>query len=96
MTKQIATTRNGIDSFKKGDGIFSVMNVDVITIECRELIDTGAGSLNAFAKLIDLLKMKPVEVKVKPVDMLLRTALTRLGMFQSYVQSVFVETSTWM
>ncbi|XP_068738114.1 uncharacterized protein [Montipora capricornis] len=55
----------------KRDGIFPVVNVKVNGIECRALIDTGAGSSYASAKLIDLLKIKPIDVKIKQIDMLL-------------------------
>ena len=58
-------------SAQQGDGIFPVVNVKVNGIECRALIDTGAGSSYVSAKLIDLLK-------IKQVDMLLGTSLSRL------------------
>ena len=80
---------------EKGDGIFPVVNVKVNGIECRALIDTGAGSSYASAKLIELLKINPVDVKVKQVDMLMGTSLARLETYQS-VLNQFVETSKWM
>ena len=72
----------------KGDGIFPVVNVKVNGIECRALIDSGAGSSYASAKLIDLLKIKPVEVKVKQVDMLMGSSLARLETYQTTFESV--------
>ena len=74
---------------KRGDGIFPVVNVKVNGIECRALIDTGAGSSYASAKLIDLLKIKPIDVKVKQVDMLLGTSVSRLETYKSCVESVY-------
>ena len=74
---------------KRGDGIFPVVNVKVNGIECRALIDTGAGSSYASTKLIDLLKIKPIDVKVKQVDMLLGTSVSRLETYKSCVESVY-------
>ena len=74
---------------KRGDGIFPVVNVKGNGIECRSLIDTGAGSSYASAKLIDLLKIKPIDVKVKQVDMLLGTSVSRLETYKSCVESVY-------
>ena len=54
------------------------MNVKVNGIECRALFDTGAGSSYASAKLIELLKINPVDVEVKQIDMLMGTSLARL------------------
>ena len=74
---------------KRGDGIFPVVNVKVNGIECRALIDTGAGSSYVSAKLINLLKIKPIDVKVKQVDMLLETSVSRLETYKSCVESVY-------
>ena len=63
---------------EKGDGIFPVVNLKVNSIECRALNDTGAGSSYLSAKLIGLLKIKPVNVEVKQVDMLMGTSMARL------------------
>ena len=65
------------------------MNVKVNGIECRALIDTGAGSSYISAKLINLLKIKPIDVKVKQVDMLLGTSVSRLKTYKSCVDSVY-------
>ena len=72
----------------KGDGIFPVVNVRVNGIECRALIDTGAGSTYASAKLIDLLKINPIDVQVKQVDMLMSRAMARLETYQASLKSV--------
>ena len=81
--QELALTASG-----KGDGIFLVVNVKVNGIECRALIDTGAESSYASAKLIDLVKMKPTDVKVKQVDMLMGSSLARLETYQTTVKSV--------
>ena len=74
---------------KRGDGIFLVVNVKVNGIECRTLIDTGAGSSYVSAKLISLLKIKPNVVRVKQVNMLLGTSVSRLETYRSCVESVY-------
>ena len=77
-----------LTSAQQGDGIFPVVNVKVNGIECCALIYTGARSSYISAKLIDLLKIKPVDVKVKQVDMLLGTLPSRLETYENCVQSV--------
>ena len=77
-----------LTSAQQGDSIFPVVNVRVNGIKCRALIDTGVGSSYVSAKLIDLLKIKPVDVKVKQVDKLLGTSLSRLETYETCVQSV--------
>ena len=74
---------------KRDDGIFSVVNVKVNGIECHALIDTGAGSSYVSLKLINLLKIKPIDVKVKQVDILLGTSVSGLEMYKSCVESVY-------
>ena len=65
------------------------MNVKVNGIECCALIDTGAGNSYASAKLIDVLKIKPIDVKVKQVDMLLGTSVSCLEMYKSCIELVY-------
>ena len=62
-----------------------VVKVDGIT--CRALIDTGAGSSYASAKLLDLLKKKPSETKTKRVDMLISSRVTKLEIYDAVVES---------
>ena len=66
------TARNAIVGMlaanKTGEGTFPVVVVKVNGIECRALIDSGAGSLYASAKLIERLNVKAVESKVKHVN----------------------------
>lgn len=65
------------------------MNVKVNGIECHALIDTGAGSSYLSAELLSLLKIKPIDVKVKQVDMLLGTSVSCLEMYKSCIESVY-------
>ena len=50
---------------EKGDGIFPVVNLKVSVVECRVLINTGAGSSYILVNRIGLLMIKPVKVEVK-------------------------------
>ena len=63
---------------EKGDGIFPVVNLKVSVIECRVLINTGAGSSYILVNRIGLLMIKPVIVEVKQVDMLMGTSMAPL------------------
>ena len=54
-----------------GEGIFPIVVVRVNGITCRALIDLGASSSYASAKLINLLNIKPSEIKRQRVDMLM-------------------------
>ena len=73
---------------KTGEGTFPVVVVKVNGIECRALIDSGAGSSYALAKLIERLNVKPVESKVKQVDMLMNTSTVRMESYQATVEAV--------
>ena len=53
------------------------------------MTDTRGRSTYVSAKLINLLKMKPIDVKVKQVDMLLGTSVSHLETYKSYVESVY-------
>ena len=59
-------TANGV-----GEGVFPVVLVKVDGITTRALIDTGAGSSYASAKIIDMLHKKPSKVTIKHVEMLI-------------------------
>ena len=63
---------------EKGDGIFPVVNLKVSVVECRVLINTGAGSSYNIVNWIGFLKIKPVNVEVKQVDMLMGTSMAPL------------------
>ena len=73
---------------EKGGGIFPVVNLTVNVFECRVLINTGVGSSYILVNLIGLLKIKPVNVEVKQVDMLMGTSMTCLETYETSVTSV--------
>ena len=73
---------------EKGDGIFLVVNLKLNGVECCVLINTRAGSSYILVNLIGLLKIKPVKVEVKQVDMLMGTSMARLETYETSVTSV--------
>jgi hypothetical protein len=73
---------------KSGDAIFPVVVVKVDGITCRALIDSGAGSSYASAKLIDLLKKKPSATKTQRIDMLMSSRVTRMESYDVVIESV--------
>ena len=73
---------------ENNEGIMPVLTVKVDGITCRALIDTGAGSSYASAKLLDILKKKPSETKTKRVDMLISSKVTKLEVFDTVVESL--------
>ena len=71
---------------ENNEGIMPVLTVRVDGIMCRALIDTGAGSSYASAKLLDLLKKKPSETKTKRVGMLMSSKVTKLEVYNTGVE----------
>lgn len=53
------------------EGILLIILIKVDGIICCVLIDIGVGSLYVLGKLIDFLKKKLCEIKIKWVDMLM-------------------------
>ena len=53
-------------------------------VECRALVDSGAASSYALAKLLDFLKKKPKEVKYKKVEMLMAYKWTTVTLSLTY------------
>ena len=67
--------------------IHPVVIVNVDGIECRALIDSGAASSYASAKLLDKLGKKPIDVKYKKVEMLMATTTTRMEIHKATIAS---------
>jgi hypothetical protein len=70
------------------DGIFPVVTVRVNDIMCRALIDSGAGSSYASAKLIYTLKIKPREIKRQRINMLMTTQTARMEFYDAKISSI--------
>lgn len=81
--KEKAYTTNNNDG-----GIFPIVTVRVGGVMCRALMDSGAGSSYVSAKLIHLLKAKPVEVETKQIDMLMCNKQVRLETYQLKIESL--------
>ena len=79
--KLLTTTKNS-------EGIFPIVTVKVNVVTCRALVDSGAGSSNASARLVSLLKSTPVDVKMTEVNMLMSTKLERLETHQAVIESM--------
>ena len=72
---------------ESSEGVFPVVNVSVNGILCRALIDSGAGSSYASAKLIHELQLKPVNVQTKKIDMLMSSKQARLETYEVKIES---------
>jgi hypothetical protein len=70
------------------EGIFPVVLVKVNRIKCQVLIDSGAGSSYASAKLLDTLKLKPVQTKTRRIGMLMTSRTARLEIYNANVQAL--------
>ena len=73
VTRGVALTTNQI-----GEGLFSVVVVEVNGIKCRALFESGPGSSYVSAKLIDLLRLKPIATQTRWIDMLMSTKVATL------------------
>ena len=70
------------------EAILPVVVVNVNGVTCRALIDSGAESSYASAKLIDALKLKPMETKTTRIDMLMTSQVTHLEVYKVKVQAL--------
>ncbi len=72
---------------ESNEGVFPVVNVRVNGVLCRALIDSGAGSSYASAKLIHELHLKPVDVQTKNIDMLMYSKQAHLKTYEVKIES---------
>ena len=72
---------------QSSEGVFPVVNVRVNGIECRALIDSGAGSSYASSKLMHELHIKPKDVQTKKIDMLMCSKQARLETYEVKIES---------
>ena len=73
---------------QKSEAIFPVVVVEVNGIKCRALIDSGAGSSYVSTKLIELLKLKPSQILVKNIDMLMASKTSKLEIYDMKLDSL--------
>lgn len=70
-----------------GEGIFPVVVIKVNGLTCRALIDSGAGSSYASARLISELVIKPSEIKSQQIDMLLTSRKAKVELYDVKITS---------
>ena len=68
--------------------IYPVVQINVDGIRTRALLDTGAGSSYASAKLIEALRKKPKEGKTKQIEMMLGLTTMKIEIHSANVQSI--------
>ena len=71
-----------------GEGILPVVVIKVNGITCRALIDSGAGSSYASAKLINLLNIKPSEIKRQRIHMLMSTRTLQMEFYDAKISAI--------
>ena len=70
------------------EGIFPAAVVKVYGVMTRALIDSGAGSSYASAKLVNALNIKPSEINSQRIDMLMTSQTKRIEVFDVEVSSL--------
>ena len=68
--------------------IYPTVLVEVEGIKTHALLDTGAGSSYASAKLINALKKRPKEVKTKRIEMMLTSSTTQVEIYSANLKSL--------
>ena len=78
----------GANMSDDADVVYPVVLVEVDGIKTRALLDTGAGSSYASAKLISALRKRPVETKPKTIEMMIGSSTTRIEIYNAEVKSI--------
>ena len=68
--------------------IYPVVVVEVGGIQCRALLDTGAGSSYASAALLNVVKSRPRQSQVRTIEMMLGVQTKRVELSLSKVESL--------
>ena len=68
--------------------IYPVVLLEIDGIKTRALLDTGAGSLYASARLINALHKQPTETKTKHIEMMLGSTTTKVEIYNVKVKSI--------
>jgi hypothetical protein len=74
--------------FTRAAVVYPVVIVEVHGVECRALVDTGAGSSYASAGLLNHIRAKPTKSDICDIEMLLGTATRKVDIFHIGIQSV--------
>ena len=67
----------------KGSVTYPVVVVSVGGVQCRALLDTGAGSSYASAALLDRLGKQPVRKEVRRIEMMMQATTREIDMLLS-------------
>ena len=68
--------------------VYPIVNVNVEGIECRALLDTGAGSSYASAALMDRLSKRSQSKEVQKIEMMLGSSTREVCLSKINVESV--------
>ena len=68
--------------------IYPVVLLEIDGIKMRALLDTGAGSSYASARLINALHKQPTETKTKRIEMMLGSTTTKVEIYNVKVKSI--------
>ena len=80
-----------LKSAQQGDEselIYPVVLLVLDGIKTRALLDTGAGSSYASARLINALHKQPTETKTKRIEMMLGSTTTKVGIYNVKINSI--------
>ena len=67
-----------MSSTDQGDVTHLVVVVLVDEVKCRSLLDTGAGSSNDSAGLMNFLRKKPIRKKNKHLEMMMNSTTNKI------------------
>ena len=68
--------------------IYPTVLVEIDGVKAHALLDTGAGSSHASAKLIDAINRKPKQVMTRGVDMMLSSTTTKVEIYSANLKSI--------
>ncbi|CAB3983668.1 Pol poly [Paramuricea clavata] len=80
--EQVMTTNQSSES------VLPVIVIKVNGVKCRALIDTGSGSSYISAKLIEVVKAKPISTQTRQVEMLMSSKSVRMDIYELNTESV--------
>jgi len=72
----------------KAEVVYPVVLLEVDGIKTRALLDTGAESSYASAKLINALHKKPAEIKTRRIEMMLGSTTTKAQLSNVNIKSI--------
>ena len=73
---------------QSSESVLPVIIIKVNGVKCRALIDTGSGSSYISAKLVDILRAKPIATETREVEMLMSSKSVRVEIYEMNTESV--------